>query len=1251
MAKNTQHYEPVITLNSKAAENALEGLKVKANQVRAAIHEAGKIGDEKKLKELDRELRSIEGSQRKLRKETFDYNNVLKSLNTSSIKDLERTSKALRKEISLLSPGTQEFIQKSRQLDIVRGRIDQLNVRVRETHSWFTRAGSSISKYFGMATAAIASVTGLSFAVRGSSEQAAKMDDIYSDVMKTTGLLRKEVVWLNDEFKKLNTRTSREELNGLARDAGKLGISGRDNVLEFVRAANQINVALREDLGDDAIRNIGKLAEVFKITKDLGVEKSFLSIGSAINALGQASTAQEQYLVDFTQRIAGVAYQSGMSIQNVLGFASALDQTGQKVEMSATAFQKFLMKMFSDTTTFAKMANMEVSAFSELLRKDVNEAVLTVLTALNDKGGFAALVPIFQDMGLDGARAVSVLSAMATNVNLVREAQALSNKEFLLATDLTREYNVKNENMQAGLEKAKKAFKDQVIILGERLYPAYVKSTNSAALFLKFLANINKEFVYAALIFGAAIIAAKSWNAVVAIGNTIMTSARLISLGWASGMALLQGNTIRAAAAWKMFNAAFSATAIGAIVTAVTALGYGLYKLITYQSDLTKATKEYYAESQKTKREAADLLTVLEQSVVGSDNYKTALEKLVELYGPYISHLIDEKGNLTDIKLARDAINTSIEQSIGLKIKEATISKITEKSLNDQADYYEEMVRTLMKHGKVSEDVARMYATEFTNSIAQGKEWGSVVNDFARRLNKYFEIRPFRQFANEYNKMLSDIAAAENKFSFITPKSQTTPSGETEAQRKARLAKEKAESEQALAEEKERLKKLAEEKAKLREELFKKELDALDRQEREKEVLLKKQYIDKELTSEEYEAKLTANTISFLTQRNALYIKYNKDNTNIESSYYDVLIKLADNSLKQIEKINKDINDRLKKMISERKEEVESLSKEDRLFWDRYNQLLKDADNIKNDYSERSWKKRKEKEVARLDEMLKLQMITHEEYEYSLKRFKIKNAEDIARSVNAIMQSMSDFYIQIQEYQYFKLEREKERELALYGNSADSRAEIEQKYEKKKLELQQKYADMEMIIKIAQTVAAGALGEIQAIAQLGPIAGLIAAGFVRLTTAMSIATIVSQRNAIKKGMVSSENNSASRTVNEYADGGFTERDRSDRKPVGVVHANEWVAPAAMVRANPLVFASLERQRVNKYSIMSPVKQFASGGFTTTQKSDNTDIILALHALSAEIKALKDKPWKGYVVVSEFTATQDVMARIKQEGSL
>lgn len=116
----------------------------------------------------------------------------------------------------------------------------------------------------------------------------------------------------------------------MAADAGKLGITGKKDLLDFVDAGNQINVALGEDLGEGAIKNIGKITQVYKSStkelESLDLKGQMLSVGSAINELGQSSTASEAYLVDFAQRLGGVAAQSGISIQNILGYASALDK-------------------------------------------------------------------------------------------------------------------------------------------------------------------------------------------------------------------------------------------------------------------------------------------------------------------------------------------------------------------------------------------------------------------------------------------------------------------------------------------------------------------------------------------------------------------------------------------------------------------------------------------------------------------------------------------------------------------------------------------------------------------------------------------------------------------------------------------------------------------------------------------------------------------------------------------------------------
>ncbi|MBO7540567.1 MAG: hypothetical protein J6T33_02775, partial [Bacteroidales bacterium] len=58
--------------------------------------------------------------------------------------------------------------------------------------------------------------------VKDLAADAAALDDVYADVQKTTGLTHEEVEKLNEAFKKMDTRTSREQLNQLAYDTTKL---------------------------------------------------------------------------------------------------------------------------------------------------------------------------------------------------------------------------------------------------------------------------------------------------------------------------------------------------------------------------------------------------------------------------------------------------------------------------------------------------------------------------------------------------------------------------------------------------------------------------------------------------------------------------------------------------------------------------------------------------------------------------------------------------------------------------------------------------------------------------------------------------------------------------------------------------------------------------------------------------------------------------------------------------------------------
>lgn len=416
--------------------------------------------------------------------------NTLAHLKTSSVRDLEYSMKILNQEMRGLDRGSEAFKQMQMQAKQLKTELEAVRAEGQAQQSWIGRTADWFNRMQGVILGAIAAVSGLTFTVKSCVEKFASMDEEMTNVRKYTGQTADEVERMNEDFKKMDTRTAREKLNQLAGDAGRLGITATSLVEEFVDGADKINVALGDDLGDEAVSQIGKLAQMFGEDKTKGLRGAMLATGSAVNELAQNSSASAGYLVDFTARVAGVGKQAGFTQAQIMGLASVLDQNMQQDETAATAVQNLLAKMFQDSAKFAKIAGLNVKEFSKTLKEDANGALLQFLAALRSKGGFAQLAPMFEEMKMDGSRATGVLTVLADKLDDIKVAQDLATKSYAEGTSIINEFNTQNESVQAQLDKAKKRFQDLAIELGQKLYPAARLCISSASLTVHILSSI-----------------------------------------------------------------------------------------------------------------------------------------------------------------------------------------------------------------------------------------------------------------------------------------------------------------------------------------------------------------------------------------------------------------------------------------------------------------------------------------------------------------------------------------------------------------------------------------------------------------------------------------------------------------------------------------------------------------------------------------------------------------------------------------
>ena len=1235
MAKNTQEAEVIVTMNGEAAKKTLADITQKYKQLQDAALDAYKAGNDALGKKLDTEAQKLMKDIQITRNETKKFADVMKNINSASLKELNGAAKQLRSEINKLTPGTQEFINKSKQLQQVNTRIKQLQQGFRGVVEEEKRASLSLkgladgfNKYFGMVTAGIAAITGLSMAFRKCAEEAAKLDDVYSDVMKTTGLVHDEVEELDKALMQIDTRTSREQLLLLARDAGKLGITGTENILGFVRAADQIQVALGEDLGDGAIRNLGKIADVLGYTSSMGIEQSLLSIASAVNAVGQASTASESYLVDFTQRLAGVAAQTNISAANIIGFASGLDQSAMKVEMAATAFQKFLMKLYEDPAKFAQYANMEVKQFSDLLANDANQAIITVLKSLKDQDGFASLVPIFKDMGLDGARAVSVLAAMATNINAVTEAQALANEEFESATSVSEEYTVKNNNLNAQLEKARKEFHNASIELGQSLNPIMLKSTKATTYLIKALSQYGKEIKAVVIALAALTVVVKAQAiaegiraVALKVSNTLSATGTVLSNKLMAAYYRLTGQTLKMAAAQKAANAAMSTSVIGAIAVAVAALTFAIAR---YVNKLKEANKElsYTEELEKRigeeqNKETARVIAltkIVNDQNIAYGKRKEALEELKKIVPGYHASLTEEGKLINNNKTAIDEYVKSLKAATRMKILEDEFTDIQDQ-LMDAEDAYKKATADLNEAMLTPQPLTRPAYDVWEQKI---NHLGKVARDAKEDLDA---------LQKKEQELMGKIGSASSAPGATGTLNTDNGGGNgggggggggntSDPNKKA----------------------------------FDAGLAQLELAMQNEENILKRSLLNREISQSEYNAKINLLTMRGLQSRIELARKYGQDETKYVSQLLDMEIKLVGDGMEKLEEEIEYVA-----QIPTQGGIVDPQANED--FW---NQVMAKRNEIVSGLKDQSLKDDYDNEMRWIEKLHEQELLSEEQFQQAKLQTKMKFAQDYAQKFQAINEQASNFVNALKEYETQKAEAEYQAQLTAAGDNAEQREAVEAAYEQKKLDIQKKYADTEMVINIAKTVAAGALAAIQAFAQLGPIGGAVAAALIAVTTALEVATIVQQRNAIKNASVNNSGSSSvpktgNRAMTGYAEGGYTE-DHTTVTTVGE-RGREWVAPHWMVQQNPVHFANLERyRRIGSHGRSGSIaKGFAEGGFTGSNAGSSAGLADSNAAIEQAVfngmrQAIEGEWIRAYLVRKDLSEIDNQDARFKKQTS-
>jgi hypothetical protein len=756
-----------------------------------------------------------------------------------TLTQLRQKATILRATLSNMIPGTQDFARFQAELSQVNARIGELTGRATQARFSLGSMADGFNRYQALALSFVATLTGVVLSIQKIIDMAGKLSDAQSDVMKTTGMTKKEVDELTKSFGLFQTRTSRMELLKLAEEAGRLGITGVDNIRAFTEEANKIKVALGDDLSDEAIREVGKMVNVYKVGEATGRDfaGSLNSLGSAINAVSASGANQAAYLVDYLKRQAGIVQITKLSAANNIGYAATFDELAISQEVSATAMNKIWLEMFKNPQDFAKVIGISVAQFKGYMEKDANEAMIMFLDAVNkNKGAAFALIESLKDIESGGTRGDNALMALAASTDLLRERQQQANKALMEATSIDDEYALKNYNLAASLEKIQKAI--NAIFTSEGFISFLESSVNWIAEFLgatdraeTSATSWRKGLVITAKVLAvllAALITNVAWQKLVVLWTTRNTQATwlynvgvkaraiaegasiVVTQAYAAMTMLLRGNVIGATQALRVMTATMLTTPWGLLLAGVAALttAYFMFRDSTEQASLSKKTfakiQAEVTSGVKAERENLEMLVKIARDQNLTDEVRlTAIKKIKEQYPGLLDFLTLENINTNEVTAAVNRYIRSVENKIKIQAIEAELQSSRQRQLQKEtadleefSSWYDGIGNFLLGNtgAAVSDKVSEAIKRRTTDIKSEAD----------------LQVALLEKLKEETEKSFADPVQVVNE--------DGTPAGETEEQKKKREEAAKK-AEEARKKRLEDLRKSADEELKLRREL------------------------------------------------------------------------------------------------------------------------------------------------------------------------------------------------------------------------------------------------------------------------------------------------------------------------------------------------------------------------------------------------------------------------------------------------
>lgn len=785
-----------VRVNGEEAKQELKNLEAIASGLKKELADAYNAGDTSKIKQVTSELRKTEAQIKTLKKDTTALTEVMNNLDKATPKELRATLAAINRQLNSghIKRGSAEWKYYQQQAKLVTAELQKIKTEVQETEGWLTRFNNGLSKWGGLLATGAATITGMSMALNTLRKNRDSKESSQAELKALTGLDDESIQWL----------TRQAEILSTAMDESGLRI--RQSSDEILQAYMLIGSKKPELLKDkEALNAVTIEAMRLAAAAKIDLKDAVTATTVSLNMYGESADQAARYVnvlaagskegaADVSAQAASIknagvaASGAGVSIEQLQGTIQMLAEKGLEAEPAGTALRKFfLVLQTGPDETNPKVVGLQ-TALENLNKKSLTAA--QIQTMFGEEAYSAATILI------DNADKVRQYTEAVTDTNIAMEQAAINSD-----TNEAKMAQYRNSIKEAGIELMERlnpslslltGWTTKIIVALPTLIDWFIKYKDLIILTVGSLGTYMAALKLATLweekfkdAKAASIIVDKAkvtWSKAVTAASYLQASAMFLLT---TRMSNLTTSIRLSVAALKMFFTTLKLNPFAAISTAVTALGFGIYKLITYTSDADKAFKNFSKNNTQKQTELYKLYDAIRNANEGSRRRIELIKEFNDKYGSYLDNLLSEKDSVRDIAKAYKDVSVAIQNKLALEEIEKRKSDITNKSLEDRADSMAEFQGILSRRltSSTTDNIRNVVIGYVDDMVKKGYTEKQIADAVSKSLYKkygnslkLYDLSDAKDAIKDYVSIVKNdydrIAEIENKFSALIVKTK-----------------------------------------------------------------------------------------------------------------------------------------------------------------------------------------------------------------------------------------------------------------------------------------------------------------------------------------------------------------------------------------------------------------------------------------------------------------------------------------------